>query len=96
MSSLLKNELKENVSVIFLFTCLFLQCLSVSLLNEEQNEGKEFSFFVFWGANVFFQLYHENKSPEEAASVLDAAFTKFPTHVNNQGRVTVLGNFFCH
>lgn len=30
------------------------------------------------------KLYHENKSPEEAASVLDAAFTKFPTHVNNQ------------
>ncbi|XP_068727355.1 general transcription factor 3C polypeptide 3-like [Montipora capricornis] len=30
------------------------------------------------------KLYHENKSLKEATNILDAAFSKFPNHVNNQ------------
>ena len=32
-----------------------------------------------------FQLHHENKNLEEAIKVLQAAFSQYPEHFNNQG-----------
>ena len=39
---------------------------------------------------IFFsQLYHENKSLDEAIKVLQTALSKHPDHANNQGKLFV-------
>lgn len=35
----------------------------------------------------FFQLYHENNASDEVIKVLQAAFSKYPNHVNHQGEL---------
>ena len=41
----------------------------------------------------FTQLYHENNAQDEVIKVLQAAFSKYPGHVNNQGMWHYVGCF---
>lgn len=64
--------------------------------NKQYFEHKLHCDFIFkvthCGNNIscfksFFQLYHENNASDEVIKVLQAAFSKYPNHVNHQGEL---------